>query len=185
MVAKSGEVTKEGVERRRKLLEEVQSVLDRAHEGDREVLPRIREALDEVSELAEALFDLSREAERSLIRHMSGENLLVQEALPRQLKAMKEELAGANPSPLERLLVERVVATWLQLSFYEDHYVKNLGNLYIDQGEYHQRRLDRLHRRHLSAIRTLAQVRKLVKPGVPQVAQINIAEQQINTASRA
>jgi hypothetical protein len=135
--------------------------------------------------LAKLFVGLSREAEHGLIRHISGGDLLVQEALPRQLAAMKQELAGPNPSPLERLLAERVVATWLQLSFFEAHYAKNLGNLHIAQGEYHQRRLDRLYRRHLSAMRTLVQVRKLLKPGVPQVAQINIAEQQINTAKGA
>jgi hypothetical protein len=46
----------------------------------------------------------------------------------------------------------------------------------VSQGEYYQKRLDRAHRRHLSAIRTLAQIRKLA-PAV----QINIAEKQINT----
>ena len=38
------------------------------------------------------------------------------------------------------------------------------------------RRLDKLHRRYLSAIKALAQIRKM-GPAV----QINIAEQQINT----
>jgi hypothetical protein len=109
---------------------------------------------------------------------MSGDDLLVREALPRRLAAMRRELAGPNPSPLEGLLAERVAATWLQLRLFEAHYAKNLGNLRIDQGEYHQRRLDRLHRRHLSAIRALAQVRKL-GPAI----QINIADKQINTTS--
>jgi hypothetical protein len=45
------------------------------------------------------------------------------------------------------------------------------------QSEYHQRRLDRLHRRYLSSIKTLTQMRKL-GPAV----QINIGEKQINTA---
>jgi hypothetical protein len=46
----------------------------------------------------------------------------------------------------------------------------------IAQAGYHQKRLDRTYRRHLSAIRTLAQIRKM-GPAV----QINIAEKQINT----
>ncbi len=45
------------------------------------------------------------------------------------------------------------------------------------RSEYHQRRLDRLHRRYLSSIKTLAQTRKL-DPAV----QINIGDKQINTA---
>jgi hypothetical protein len=46
------------------------------------------------------------------------------------------------------------------------------------QGNYKQKMIDHAHRRYLSAIRTLAQIRKL-GPAV----QINIAEKQINTAS--
>ena len=45
------------------------------------------------------------------------------------------------------------------------------------QGSYYQKRLDHAHGRHLSAIRTLAHIRKL-EPAV----QINIAEKQINTS---
>jgi hypothetical protein len=45
------------------------------------------------------------------------------------------------------------------------------------------KRLDRLHKRYLSAMRSLAQVRKLLKA---KVAQINIGEkQQINTGTTA
>ena len=47
----------------------------------------------------------------------------------------------------------------------------------IPQSEYHQRRLDRLHRRYLSKVKPLAQIRKMRPAG-----QINIAEKQINTA---
>ena len=106
---------------------------------------------------------------------MTGNNLLAKEAAPRKLKAMKEELAGSSPTPLERLLVERVVASGLQLQHAEAMYAQNLKHLAMAQSEYHQRRLDRLHKRYLSAIRTLAQIRKL---GVP--VQINVAEQQVN-----
>jgi hypothetical protein len=45
------------------------------------------------------------------------------------------------------------------------------------QGEHHQRRIDRAHNRHLSAVRALAQVRKM-----GSAVQINIAEKQINNA---
>jgi hypothetical protein len=51
--------------------------------------------------------------------------------------------------------------------------------LTIPQAEHHQKRLDRAHRRHLSAIRELAQMRKLLKETT--ITQINIADKQINT----
>ena len=94
---------------------------------------------------------------------------------------MRKEVAGPDPSPLERLLAERVVACWLQLQQAEAAYAGNLGKPTTSQDEYHQRRLDRLHRRYLSAIRTLAQVRKLL---TPTVTQINVAQQQVNMIAK-
>ena len=150
-------------------------LLEQAEGGDESVLPALREVLNRDPELVSWCGDPARIAERDLIDVMAGTNLLAKEAAPRKLKAMKEELAGPSPTPLERLLAERVVACWLQLQYAEKIYAQNLGDFTMAQSEYHQRRLDRLHKRYLSAIRTLAQIRKL---GVP--VQINVAEQQVN-----
>jgi len=68
------------------------------------------------------------------------------------------------------------VACWLQLQYAEMIYAQNLGDFTMAQSEYHQRRLDRLHKRYLSAIRTFAQIRKMGP------VQINVAEQQVNMA---
>ena len=97
------------------------------------------------------------------------------------LETMREELAGGNPSPLEKLGAERVASCYLQLHYAELIYNQELPKFTNEQDDYYQRRLDRLHRRYLSAMRSLAQVRKLLKP---KVAQINIGEkQQINTVT--
>jgi hypothetical protein len=45
----------------------------------------------------------------------------------------------------------------------------------LAQADYYQRRMDKAHKRHLSAVRALAQIRK-IGPAV----QINIAEKQMN-----
>ena len=149
-----------------------------AEAGDEDALQEIRKLLGERPELAWCLVDLARVAEQSLVeKGLREDQPSVQAALRHQLQAMRAELAGENPSPLERLLVERVVATWLEVQIFQALFFQSEDRLSVAQGEYHQRRLDRAHRRHLSAIRTLAQVRKL-GPAV----QINIAEKQINTA---
>jgi len=49
----------------------------------------------------------------------------------------------------------------------------------IVQGDYQQRRMDRAHKRYLSAIKALALVRKLALP----VLQVNIARKQVNVAA--
>lgn len=153
--------------------------VERAQDGDKTVLPALRKALDEEPKMSRILVDLARSAESGMVEIIAGEDLLVQEAMPRNLAAMRKEIAGENPSPLERLLAERIAACWLQLQYFDAIYAQNLRKLSISQSEYYQRRIDRAHKRYLSAIRTLAQVRKLLKPSV---AQINIAERQVNTA---
>jgi hypothetical protein len=166
------------------VLAELKRLVRSVHEeGDGEALPQLREILDEVPTLAKRLMEPAKQAELSMIKNYAGNDLLVKETLPRTLRAMREELAGKDSSPLERLLVERVVATWFQLQYFEAVYAQNIRKLTIQQSEHHQKRIDRAHRRYLSAVRTLAQVRKLLK-GTPTIAQINIAEKQVNTASR-
>lgn len=163
--------------RRRELVNELRGLVDQAQDGEKEALSRVREIFEEVPRLARIFVNLTDAAEKSLIKRFSGDDPLVQEALPPQLKSMRRELAGSNPSPLERLLAERIVACWIQLQYAEAIYAQNLGSMNMVQGDYHQRRLDRLHKRYLSSVKTLAQIRKL-GPAV----QINIAEKQINTA---
>jgi hypothetical protein len=101
-------------------------------------------------------------------------------AQSRKLPLLKAELAGPDPTPLERLLADRVAACWLQLHYYEAILAQSLGNMTIAQGHYQQRRIDSAHRRYLAAIKTLALVRKLAVP----VLQVNIAKKQVNVAGR-
>jgi len=82
-------------------------------------------------------------------------------------------------TPLERLLGERVAACWLNVYYIETLYAERLNHLTAEQGEYFQRRQERAHRLYLSAIRTLAQVRRLLAPAV----QVNIGAQQVNVAN--
>jgi len=171
-VTKNYESTSELIEDRGKLM----ALIDRAQDGDEEALPVLRKVLDEAPEVAR-IVDLARNVERSIIEKMSGNDVFTQEAIPRNLKMMREELAGEQPSPLERLLGERIAVCWLELQYFEAIYAQNMGKLTITQSDYHQRRIDKAHRRYLSSIKALAQIRKM-GPAV----QINIAEKQINTS---
>ncbi len=170
--AKNNESTSELIEDKGKLM----ALIDRAQDGDEEALPVLRKVLDKAPRIARFV-DLARNVERSIVEKMSGDDVFTQEAIPRNLKAMRGEIAGENPSPLERLLAERITVCWLELQYFQAIYTQNLGNFSIIQGDYHQRRIDKAHRRYLSSIKALAQIRKM-GPAV----QINIAEKQINTA---
>ncbi len=172
-------MTKEELKTRRGTLERLREFTKKAEKGDKKAVPDIREILRESPELAWRIMDYGKLAEWHFIERMTKDkDFGLKEVLTLQLAAMREEIAGESPSPLERLLAERVVATWLQIQLFEGLYAAGMyQSMSVKQGNYQQKRLDRAHRNHLSAIRTLAQIRKM-GPAV----QINIAEKQINTA---
>ena len=114
---------------------------------------------------------------RSLIEKACGKNILIQEAIVQKLDNLKAELEGPNPTPIERLLAERASLCWFIVNRYENAYV-NAEGWSIAQADLQQRKIDKAHARFLSALRTLAQVRKLALPTL----QVNIAKNQVNVA---
>jgi hypothetical protein len=158
---------------------EVEKLLARAHAGDASTLPMLRKLL-ESGPLTEAAGNLATQVEYTLVGNAAGKDLVFKEATHRKLARMRAELAGENPTPLERLLAERVALCWLALHDVEVRFAQ-AKDLSIKQATYWQERIDRSHRRYLSAIKTLATVRKLALP----VLQVNIAKRQVNIAGPA
>ncbi len=154
-------------------------LLKRANEGEGTALLELRALCEGHPELWAGLGNLAAQAQAALVRAIAGPNDVVAEAVGREAAALRRELAGPDTSPLERLLVGRIVACWLQLHYAEARYAQNLGSLTMAQGDYHQRTIERAQRRYLAAIKALAQVRRLAIPAV----QVNIGERQINVAS--
>jgi hypothetical protein len=169
------------LEESEKAVEKLRDLLRLAKKDQEDAMPKIRQILSEHPDLAWRFVHLGRMGEDILIGRMTSEgDLATRELFRCQLNAMREEIAGENPSPLERLLAERIVATWLQIQLFEGLYASGMSkSMPIAEGGYHQKRLDQTYRRHLSAIRELAQIRKLLKGGA--ITQINIADKQINT----
>ena len=176
-------MTKEELEKRRETVGRLRELVNKAEKGNKEGLPEIRKILKESPELAWRIMDYGKLAEWHFVERMTKDkDFGSKELLKRQLAAMREEIAGESPSALERLLAERVVATWLQIQLFEGLYAAAMyQSMSVKQGSYQQKRLDRAHGNHLSAIRALAQIRKLG----PAVQIINIAEKQINMAGQS
>jgi hypothetical protein len=157
--------------------EDLIALADRAQRGDKTTLPALAELLKDPA-LVDALGgDLARQAQLTLIDKFSGKNLLLKESLTRKLGLLRSELAGTSPTPLERLLVERVVTCWLHLHHIEQIYAQK-ESMSLELGTYYQRSLTAAQNRYLAAIKTLAVVRKLAVP----VLQVNIAKKQVNVA---
>jgi hypothetical protein len=138
-------------------------LFERARKGDRSVLPELCAVLDADPRLWEQYGDIALHAEAALVTLVAGENLLMAESLIRKLQAMKRELGGPSPSPLERLQVERVTATWLHVNYYESQMAQTKKA--TDRRWKHLERLqDAANRRHQAAIKSLATIRKLLTP---------------------
>jgi hypothetical protein len=154
-------------------------LITKAEQGDAKALVEVRKLFAQVPEMWTVYGDLAANALRSWVQAYSVKNELAKEAIGRQLDKMRAELAGPSPTPLEGLLVDRILTCWIALQYCEAIYVQNMKELSINQADYHQRRLDRAQRRYLDAIRTLAHIRRLGAA----VIQVNIAEKQVNVAA--
>jgi hypothetical protein len=111
--------------------------------------------------------DLAARAQESWLTLAAGKNLLFQESLRLKAQELRTEVSGENPSPLERLLVERVVATWLQVSYADAVYALagkpgGVASLLPEL----RRRQESAQRSHLAAVKQLAVIRKLLKPAL-------------------
>ena len=106
----------------------------------------------------------------NMVRNLEGTKLSIKQTL----KDMVKQIGGDNPSPLEKLLAERISVCWLDLHAREIMRAV-VNNHSFRQAEYMSRQVTEAQRRYLSAIRTLATVRKLNLSAI----QVNIADKQI------
>ena len=104
---------------REKAMAELQDLLERAKSGDRSAVPRLREYLDRNPQLWRNSGSIAVQAQAAWINGTVGPDLHLRDCMYRQLNQMKQDLCGDAPTPLEALLVERVVTTWLQLGYLE------------------------------------------------------------------
>ena len=170
---------KAGVQER---IRELRALSEKVGEGDEEARKELRRAVRESSpEVIARCSDISRTYRGRLAKTASGGIPYVEEALVRHAELLAEEVAGERPSPLESLLAERIASLWalseLQealLSAYYGGLSKNLSPAYLLKMSKLQ---EITNRRYLSAIKTLAQVRKLqgATPAFQVNTQINVS----------
>jgi sigma54-dependent transcription regulator len=155
----------------------LEDAVRQAQQGDATTLPVIRELLDQTPELWENARNLATQVERTWIQALSGRDLVSQELLERDVQALRTTLQGSAPSPLENLLIERICACWLAVQHAELRAASRLQrSMTLSTAE--EKRLDSTQRRFLGAVKSLAQVRRILTPKV----QLNVAQQQINLA---
>jgi hypothetical protein len=165
-------------------LAELRTLSEKAEAGDKEARKELRRLLRASSPevLAEAS-GIARRAEGMLVKTISAGKPLMEEALEERMHQMRKEIAGENPTPLEVLLTERVVAGWLLVEVLEgliaaqyqrDVKAHRVPPTYLIQ---QSRIVESATRRYLAAIRELARLRKLQAGAPVQVnTQVNFLQ---------
>jgi hypothetical protein len=150
------------------VLERLRRLVERAERGDETVLPELRVALDANPWCWQRYGDLSKQSQAAWLQLIAGRNLLLLESTQRKAAQLRAELAGPQPTPLERLLVERIVSSWLQTNYADSAYAQLKGNSPAQHTAALQRQ-NSAQQRYLQAVKALATVRKLLRPGLSPV----------------
>ncbi len=152
----------------------------RAGKGDESCLPEVRALFADGeygASIREANGSWAARLRHCLSEKAAGKNILIREAIEQKLQLVQAELEGPNPTPIERLLAERASLCWFIVHRYELAYA-NSKDWSIAQADFQHRKIDKAHARFLSALLTLARIRKLALPTL----QVNIGKQQVNVA---
>src|SRR5262249_25436589 len=93
---------------------ELKRILKLAAKGDTSILPVLKKMLESGC-FTESVGNLAARIQETIIDGAAGTDLLAKGAMSRKLEQLRNELTTEDTSPLERLLIDRVVLCWLSL----------------------------------------------------------------------
>jgi len=153
-----------------------------AAQGDDRASQALIEACQTVPRLWEILSTLSSLAVRTwvdLLAPAGPGSEITRRTIEKEIERKRNEVAGEDSSPLERLLAKRVALCWLAASYADAEYARKLkAGISFREREFYGKRCEQTNRQLLKAIESLARVRRLLAP-----VQVNIGQNQINFAS--
>jgi len=149
---------------------ELHELITRAQAGDATAMPELKILLDDTPDLWQQIGDLAAHVETAWIKLLANTDLFTQECLLRQAARRREELLGDNPTPIERHLAERIVATWLQVQHAEVQMGRSEGAS-EQQLNFLHKRLESAQKQHLAAIDQLVKVREAAKTKIPRASK--------------
>lgn len=140
--------------------EEFGALVQAANNGDAKAQGRLRSVLEENPVIWQQVGDLAQHAERALLMLVAGPDQLARESTARKLQELRDDLSGTNPTALERLAVDRIVALHLQLQ-----YVDTLFAGSLESSPKHRNQVvrwqDQVNRRYNLAVKSLLDIRRL------------------------
>jgi hypothetical protein len=149
----------------------LRELVELAQDGVAEALPRLCGVHAERPEVWRHLDALADRTERAWADALAATDPLVAGALRRKAAEIKQDTAGEQPTRLERLLVGRLVACWLEARFVEG-VATNEGETSLGPAASRPKRLGPARRRHQDAVRELETLRQLLPGGRVQAGEI-------------
>jgi hypothetical protein len=145
-------------------------------------IARLRETLSEIPELSKPLGDLNKIIRLNLIDGLMADGQATKMSIKTLLELKQEELGYEAAPPLEKLLIENILNSWLRLMHVEFNMTQRQArDTSVVVLEHWDKRLSAAQRRFLRACSTLASIRKMNLPPI----QVNIAQQQVNQVNTA
>jgi hypothetical protein len=142
-------------------------LLERARQGDEDVLPELQAWLDR-SAVWRQFGDLGRQARDAWLRLIAGNDLVLRESLLKKLSDLQRELTSGEATPIERLLIDRILANWLRLHFAELATTQAMNRPKL--GEFWDRRQSRAERAYLASLGALTTLRRLLSAATAPAA---------------
>jgi hypothetical protein len=141
-------------------------LVEAANTGDAAAIADLRLYLDENPHVWKHVGDLGKVARQSWISLIARDDVLAVEALQRQLAQLAADLVGDDPGPIDRLLADQILASWLEVNHLHGVVADAKGGNATTQKLLLQR-LESAQRRHLMAMKQFAVVRKLLPRDFP------------------
>ena len=163
--------------------EQLRDLIDRAQKSDETALPELRKLLDDTPELWQQIGDLAQHVEAAWVKLLAPTDLFTQDCLRREAERRRIELLGDEPSPIQRHLVERVVACWLQVQYAEIVLAKSQDVSDSRLGLLHKR-LGSAQKQHLAAVRELLKVQTECKATKPTSGKVSGKGQESGAPSK-
>ena len=103
------------------------------------------------------------------------------ESMSRVIADMKVDLLGTHPSRLIRMMVDQIIALWIEIK-YLDSIATTPGQSSIAQTTLLLKRRDSAHTRYMGAVKTLTMMRTLAPAGLGQSDSIQFFDPQTKKA---
>ncbi len=148
--------------------QQVHELLQRREAGNEAADAELARLVEQFPALWINLGDIGRQALEIWVNLIAGKDRMLHAALRQKLDDLRRQFVVPADDPAGRLIVDRVIATWLQASHADARVAQNV-NLDLRTQEFLAKRQQQAQRQHLDALKAWQQWQRLTAQ-LPQLA---------------